>query len=70
MRGLDPRIHHLRKIQAKRMDPGVKPAGDGGEGASSDSNRPGTAVGARPGLKIALRRPPPIWGVKDFFTHK
>jgi hypothetical protein len=29
MRGLDPRIHHLRKIFAKWMDPRVKPAGDG-----------------------------------------
>jgi len=29
MRGLDPRIHHLRKIYAKKMDPRVKPAGDG-----------------------------------------
>jgi len=44
MRGHDPRIHHLRKIYAKWMDPRVKPAGDGGEWARSDSNRPGTAV--------------------------
>src|SRR6266851_7392812 len=44
MRGLDPRIHHLRKIYAKRMDPRVKPAGDGSGWASADSNRPGTAV--------------------------
>jgi hypothetical protein len=32
MRGLDPRIHHLRKTYAKRMDPRVKPAGDGVDG--------------------------------------
>ena len=44
MRGLDPRIHHLRKIYAKRMDPRVKPAGDGSGWASADSNRPGAAV--------------------------
>ena len=44
MRGLDPRIHHLRKIYAKRMDPRVKPAGDGRGWASADSNRPGAAV--------------------------
>jgi len=25
MRGLDPRIHHLCKIYAKKMDPRVKP---------------------------------------------
>src|SRR6266446_2924978 len=49
MRGLDPRIHHLRKIYAKRMDPRVKPAGDGRGWASADSNRPGAAVGADPG---------------------
>jgi hypothetical protein len=29
MRGLDLPIHHIRKIYAKRMDPWVKPAGDG-----------------------------------------
>jgi len=29
IRRLNPRIHHLRKIHAKRMDPRVKPAGDG-----------------------------------------
>jgi len=29
MRGLDPRIHHVRKIHTKQMDPRVKPAGDG-----------------------------------------
>jgi len=29
MRGLDLRIHHVRKIDAKGMDPRVKPAGDG-----------------------------------------
>ena len=28
MRGLDPRIHHLRKTCAERMDPRVKPADD------------------------------------------
>ena len=49
MRGLDPRIHHLRKIYAKRMDPRVKPAGDGSGWASADSNRPGAAVEADPG---------------------
>jgi hypothetical protein len=27
MRGLDPRIHHLCKIYAKKMDPQVKPRG-------------------------------------------
>jgi hypothetical protein len=32
MRGLDPRIYHLCKINAKKMDPRVKPAGDGGVG--------------------------------------
>ncbi len=30
MRGLDPRIHHPCKIYARKMDPRVKPAGDGG----------------------------------------
>jgi hypothetical protein len=30
MRGLDPRIHHLRKNLSKWMDPRVKPAGDDG----------------------------------------
>jgi hypothetical protein len=29
MRGLDPRIHHLAKADTTRMDPQVKPAGDG-----------------------------------------
>jgi hypothetical protein len=37
MRGLDPRIHHLRKIYAKRMDPRVKPAGDGSGWTNSES---------------------------------
>ena len=37
MRGLDPRIHHLRKIYAKRVDPRVKPAGDGSGWTSSES---------------------------------
>jgi len=45
MRGLDPRIHHLRKIYAKLMGPRVKPAGDGSGWPSADSYRPGTAVG-------------------------
>jgi len=31
MRGLDPRIHPLRKTYAKQIDPQVKPAGDGSE---------------------------------------
>jgi hypothetical protein len=44
IRGLDPRIHHLRKAYAKRRDPRVKPVGDGSGGATADSNRPGTAV--------------------------
>jgi len=44
MRGLDPRIHHLCKIHAKWVNPRVKLAGDGGDCASADSNRPGTAV--------------------------
>src|SRR5258705_3905744 len=30
MGGLDPGIHHLCKRYAKKMDPRVKPAGDGG----------------------------------------
>jgi hypothetical protein len=37
MRGLDPRIHHLRKIYAKRMDPRIKPAGDGSGWTNSES---------------------------------
>jgi hypothetical protein len=44
MRGLDPRIHHLCKISAKKMDPRVKPAGDGIGLMSADANRPGTAL--------------------------
>jgi hypothetical protein len=44
MRGLDPRIHHFAIICAKRMDPRVKLAGDGSRQASTESNRPGTAV--------------------------
>ena len=47
MRGLDPRIHHLRKIYARLMDPRVKPAGDGSGWASTDSNRPGAAVASK-----------------------
>jgi hypothetical protein len=41
MRGLDPRIHHLCKIFAKKIDPRVNPriksgdAGDGGDELSS-----------------------------------
>src|SRR6266851_4289343 len=50
MRGLDPRIHHLRKIYAKRMDPRAKPAGDGRGWASADSNRPGAAVATSRGF--------------------
>jgi hypothetical protein len=43
MRGLDPRIHLLRKkVFTKRMDPRVKPAGDRTfmrhEGASTRTN--------------------------------
>src|SRR5216683_2654539 len=57
MRGLDPRIHHLRKIYAKRMDPRVKPAGDGSGWASADSNRPGAAVGGRRLSCCAVYRP-------------
>jgi len=53
MRGLDPRINHVRKIYAKPMDPRVKPAGDGGGWTSTDSNRPGTAIAA------SARQPPP-----------
>ncbi len=37
------------KIYAKRMDPRVKPAGDGSGWASADSNRPGTAVAVTAG---------------------
>jgi DNA-binding response OmpR family regulator len=44
MRGLDPRIHHIRKSMWKWTDPRVKPAGDGDGRTSVDSNRPGTAV--------------------------
>jgi hypothetical protein len=40
MRGLDPRIHHLCKIYAKKMDPRVKPAGEGIGLMSADANRP------------------------------
>jgi hypothetical protein len=32
MRGLDPRIHHLRKILSKKMDCRVKPGNDENEG--------------------------------------
>jgi hypothetical protein len=47
MRGLDPRIHHLCKIYSKKMDPRVKPAGDGDGWVSAGSNRPGTAIADR-----------------------
>jgi hypothetical protein len=62
MRGLDPRIHHLRKSMRKWMDPRVKPAGDGGGRASVDSNRPGTACN---GLQLDLR---PLKGERTRFT--
>jgi hypothetical protein len=40
MAGLDPAIHLLRKklLLAKKMDPRVKPAGDGGEWSSSENS--------------------------------
>jgi len=43
---LDPRIHHLCKICARKMDPRVKPAGDGGgllaapDGSATGSSAP------------------------------
>jgi hypothetical protein len=37
MLGLDPSIHHHCKIYAKKMDTRVKPAGDGGGWACTDS---------------------------------
>jgi hypothetical protein len=39
MRGLDPRIHHLRKTLSKRMDCRVKPGND-----ASIWNGPGSAA--------------------------
>ena len=51
MRGLDPRIHHLCKSYAKKMDPRVKPAGDGGGWASADSNPSGTAIAGGTGAQ-------------------
>ena len=63
MRGLDPRINHVRKIYAKPMDPRVKPAGDGGGWTSTDSNRPGTAIAA------SARQPPPLAGTTRKRNH-
>jgi hypothetical protein len=39
MRGLDPRIIHLRKILAKKMDCRVKPGDDGCEGCVPRTQR-------------------------------
>src|SRR5215510_9372128 len=42
--GIDPRIHRLCKINAKKLDPRSSARGNGGGRTSADSNRPGTAI--------------------------
>jgi hypothetical protein len=57
MRGLDPRIHHLRKSLPKRMDCRVKPGNDGyGFHAIRNTGFPDVGFTSPPASTNPLRR--------------